>query len=204
MSEQLKETQTSHENTPNCADNDTLCCVCGHATWDHWLLREGCDHCNCKRVVRAGAARSITTPPTIPFTCCECGGTVQDARGSHRTYEISDYLLRIPDGMLIPTCEGCGELYFTAHISAVLESSLIRLALEEQSERFQRMLHCIMSSQAPFTIITPKDIARTCGVGWNEFQRFLSGEELAPTMLLRLLQAFTDSPGTYMRLHYTT
>lgn len=56
------------------------------------------------------------------FRCAECGGPVVPKTGVGRTFRYRRNDERpIPDDMLIPTCERCGDDYFTDAISEALD-----------------------------------------------------------------------------------
>ena len=60
-----------------------------------------------------------------PFTCIECGGSVQLRSGMGRTREcVRGVKSKIPDDFLLPTCGRCGETYMSPEISSVLDELL--------------------------------------------------------------------------------
>ena len=57
-----------------------------------------------------------------PFTCHECGGEVDYRSGPGRTYEyVEGRSIPIPDDFRLPTCDSCGEQYFTQDITDRLD-----------------------------------------------------------------------------------
>lgn len=62
-----------------------------------------------------------------PFTCCECGGVVQYVASAGRFLQTYPDVppLPVPDHLRIPTCNACGEVYFSPeHGAAELDAAL--------------------------------------------------------------------------------
>lgn len=56
--------------------------------------------------------------------CCECGeGVVTPKGGKKRWYRVStDIKSRLPDDLLMPTCDACGAQFVTSEIAKDVEA----------------------------------------------------------------------------------
>lgn len=71
-----------------------------------------------------------------PFTCPECGGTVRMAKPTGETREFARGVsARIPENILIPKCDRCGELYLNAEDAKRIDTALRKARLESPRVR---------------------------------------------------------------------
>jgi transcriptional regulator with XRE-family HTH domain len=131
-----------------------------------------------------------------PFPCAECGSTVRpaSARGEWREFRRG-VRVHIPDDVLVPRCEGCGEMYLGEDDSARLDASARRAFLAEQVAVYAR---CVAALQREHGT-TLRDIERVCGVTPTYFSHVMKGRRVASLTLTRLLEAFVAAPGEFER-----
>lgn len=138
--------------------------------------------------------------PTPPFRCPDCPGSVSSTKTFQQIVEyIPDYMISIPEGFVIPTCDGCGTLFTSEEIEIALDEILFPLLMVEQKRRLMEYVDVIQKNIEviyPCRPIIVKDIANLCGVKYQDFRRYLEGTLFAPITVSRLLRCFAQHPET--------
>ncbi len=131
-----------------------------------------------------------------PFPCAECGGEVDYRATAGRTYDYAEgCVLPIPDDFLIPTCDSCGEQYFTQAISERLNALLRNAFLAQQASHYRELVNKLMQRHA----VSQKDIVRACGITPSYLSHILAGKRHPSTTLTRLLEAFVVCSSEFER-----
>ena len=131
-----------------------------------------------------------------PFTCAECGGEVDYRAAPNRMYDYAQgYVLPIPDDFLIPTCDSCGEQYFTQAITERLDSILRSAFLAQQTSHYRELVDTLVQRHG----VSQRDIVRACGITPSYLSHILAGKRHASTTLTRLLEAFVICSSEFER-----
>jgi len=92
-----------------------------------------------------------------PFTCSECGSQVVPKTGTGRMREYSPgFPVPIPDNFPLPTCEGCGEVYFSPEVTDKLFPILKKETLKAQAQHYRHLVDILISRHGT----TQKEIGR--------------------------------------------
>jgi hypothetical protein len=131
-----------------------------------------------------------------PPPCAECGGTIRlvSAKGDWREFRRG-VRVRIPDDVLVPRCEGCGETYLGEDDSARLDASARKAFLAEQVAVYTRCVDALQREHGA----TLREIERVCGVTPTYFSHVMKGRRVASLTLTRLLEAFVACPPEFER-----
>lgn len=131
------------------------------------------------------------------FDCPECvGGVVALSSTNNNTVEyVRGYNVPVPNGILLPICSGCFQIYFNKvaedKIYPILEKEFFKM----QTEHYKNMLTLLTKKHNA----TERQIAYACGVTPNNLRKIISGEIVASTTLTRLLEAFVNCDAEFSR-----
>ena len=145
----------------------------------------------------------MAEPEFKPFTCSECGGTVELHTGPGRTMELYRGVPELPvhPKFAIPRCRNCGETYVLAHTEDALESMLCsqfdmlvwrRLEILEQLVR-SRLSKC--SCGQPATRILHRPTAAKDVLSCDQCRKGLCCSDLPQAAALRALAQLEGRDG---------
>lgn len=131
-----------------------------------------------------------------PFPCAECGFTVRmtSAKGQLREFRRG-VRVPIPEGVLVPRCERCGETYFGQADSARVDAAVREVYLDTQRTLYARCVEALQREHG----VTLRQIEAVCGVTPTYFSHVMKGRRVASVTLTRLLEAFVASPAEFER-----
>jgi hypothetical protein len=107
-----------------------------------------------------------------------------------RTFRRGSPPMPVPEDFLIPTCKGCGEIYFSAEESDQLGEHLRKSFLVWQSKHLRSLVGALMSTHG----IRQVRVAGLCHTKPDQLTRFLDGVDLVDPLLQMLLEALVHSP----------
>lgn len=130
------------------------------------------------------------------FSCGTCGGRVTFKKGPGRTYEYRRGVrLPVPSTFEIPTCNDCGERYFSSERSEALDALLKPVFAEWQTAHCNEVVERIQARHGT----TLRELERACGVTPTYLSHILSGRKAPSDMLVFLLEAYALTPAEFVR-----
>jgi hypothetical protein len=132
----------------------------------------------------------------ILFVCQDCGGKVRLLPGAGEKREFKKgFVERIPASVLIPKCDGCGEIYFGPQDAKRVDAVLRKARMLKQSEEVSHLLRLLAAKG-----YSNGKIETACGVTKTYLSHVAAGRKLASAPLMRLLDAFGMSDAV-LRKH---
>lgn len=132
----------------------------------------------------------------VMFRCAECGANVREATGPGRRSEYRRGIeLPVPDDFAIPTCEECGEEYFTATLAKRLAKRQAPAYEAWLKERAAALIDQLRDQHAT----TQWHLESACGVTRTYFSHLVRGKRKPSLTLVRLLESFAASPAVLER-----
>jgi len=133
----------------------------------------------------------------IVFTCPECGGDVAEKCGPGRTaeYRRGAPRLPIPDDLVIPECQACGERFESPEIEERLTEQLHQAFLKWQGTHLSRLVESLTEKHG----VAIRDVARAAGVTPSHLSHVRAGSAEASITLQRLLEAYVAAPAEFAR-----
>jgi hypothetical protein len=119
------------------------------------------------------------------FPCAECGGAVRmlPPAGELREFRWG-IRVPIPEDVLIPKCEQCGETYFSEEDSARVDAAVRSAYLDRQQYLYEALVGVIKQANG----CTLRDIEDVCAVTPTYFSHVMKGRRVASLTLTRLLE----------------
>jgi hypothetical protein len=131
-----------------------------------------------------------------PFPCGECGGTVRMLPANGEICEFRRGVrVALPDHVLLPRCDRCGETFFSEEDSARVDAAARAVYLDGQRALYARCVEALQRGHGA----TLREIEAACGVTPTYFSHVMKGRRVASLTLTRLLEAFVASPGEFAR-----
>lgn len=125
------------------------------------------------------------------FRCPECGGTVRMLAPSGETREYARGLSApIPSDILIPKCDGCGEVYLSASEGARIDAALRDARLHWQTTTVAAWLDGLKR----VANITLREIEEACHVTPTYLSHVANGTKLASGTVIKLLEMYVRHP----------
>ncbi len=131
------------------------------------------------------------------YSCPVCGGgmvSMMSARGRPRHFRRG-VTRPVPEGVLIPTCDACGEVFIGPEDAERIDDALRAALRAEQPSRVEALVDALRTMHGA----TLREIEQACAVTPSYLSHVVRGRRIASETLVRLIEAFAVCPSEFER-----